>query len=210
MDRKTFWNEAARWGLVLGLLLSFSFIAEDRLMHSGSLKMYAWLLAEWLAVVVLHFWLLFRFVGKCASYASAEEGFSFGRGYGAVMAVSLMAGIIVGVVQTVYLHRVIGYSEYINQSLESMHRMLADGMGHMPNLLEGMVTDMMRTLQNTPVPSVLESVFGGIFSTLTVAAFMGLIVAGASTRAPQPFGGNGSAPADDAANDDANNDDATE
>lgn len=188
MDRKTFWNEAARWGLILGALLSLSFILEDRITHSGNLGTYVWFLLEWPAAVALHIWLLFRFVRQCRASYPAEVGFTFGQGYGAVMGVSLLAGVIVGVVQTVYLHLIIGYANYLQSTVDSLIGMLSDGTGRIPKGFEAYITQLIKQIQETPEPSVLSTFMGALFSTLFVAAIFGLIVAGCSSRRPRPFG----------------------
>jgi len=109
MERKTFWNEAAKWGVIVGLLLSVSFVVENLITVSGKMWLYYLMMLEWIGVVVLHFWLLLRFAQNRSRLYGAAVGFTFGQGYGAVMTVSAFAGVIVGVVQEVYLHLIVGY-----------------------------------------------------------------------------------------------------
>ena len=187
MERKTFWNEAAKWGALVGGLLSLSFLLENQMMTSGRLGLYSLMLLEWIVVVVLHFWLLLRFVRKRAALYGADEGFTFGQGYGSVMAVSCFAGVIVGVVQAVYLHLIIGYSNYIERTIASMTELLSNSGSQMPASLEGIVAQSFEQLRTAPVPSVLESVWSGMFSALLFGAFFGLIIAAIASRAPRPF-----------------------
>ena len=186
MEKKTFWNDAARWGVVLGTLLACSFVVEELMTNSGRTWLYGLMLVEWIAVVVLHFWLLLRFARSRAALCSVEEGFTFGQGYGAVMGVSLMAGVIVGAVQTVYLHLILGYEHYIERTIDSMTAMLAQN-GSMPKAFEGLFATTFEQLRTAPVPSVLQTVWSGLFSTLLFGAVFGLIIAGITTRAPRPF-----------------------
>lgn len=199
MERKTFWNEAARWGVIVGVLLSASFVAENSMTTSGRLGFYYLMMLEWVAVVVLHFWLLLRFVRNRSASYGADEGFTFGQGYGCVMAVSAFAGVIVGVVQAVYLHLIVGYSNYVERTIEAMTNLISKSGSQMPASVEGMLAQSFEQLRTAPVPSVLQSVWGGLFSTLLFGAVFGLIIAAVTTRAPRPFDET-----------DATNDDVTE
>lgn len=199
MERKTFWNEAARWGVIVGVLLSASFVAENLMTTSGRLGIYYLMILEWVAVVVLHFWLLLRFVRNQSTSYGADEGFTFGQGYGCVMAVSAFAGVIVGVVQAVYLHLIVGYSNYVERTIEAMTNLISKSGSQMPASVEGMLAQSFEQLRTAPAPSVLQSVWGGLFSTLLFGAVFGLIIAAVTTRAPRPFDET-----------DATNDDVTE
>lgn len=200
MERKTFWNEAARWGVIVGVLLSASFVAENLMTRPRDDwdSIYLMML-EWVAVVVLHFWLLLRFVRNQSASYGADEGFTFGQGYGCVMAVSAFAGVIVGVVQAVYLHLIVGYSNYVERTIEAMTNLISKSGFQMPASVEGMLAQSFEQLRTAPVPSVLQSVWGGLFSTLLFGAVFGLIIAAIATRAPRPFDET-----------DATNDDITE
>ena len=86
---------------------------------SGSMKYYALMTVEWIGVVVLHYYLLHRFTRNRSKLYAAEEGFSFGQGYLFVLAVSAFAGVIVGGVQYIYLHLIMGYSNYTSRLVEA-------------------------------------------------------------------------------------------
>lgn len=186
MEKNNFWNDAARYGALLGAVLSVSFILENWMTLSGRMTMYALMTVEWIAVVVLHYYLLHRFT-RCRSLLyTAEEGFTFGQGYGYLMVVSAFAGIIVGVVQYVYLHLVLGYSNYTERMVEAVTDMLSMG-GNVSASYEGMIVPMLEQIQSAPVPSVIATVWGGMFTSLLFGAVFGLIIAGVLARAPRPF-----------------------
>lgn len=187
MEGKTFWNEAAKWGVIVGVLLSVSFVLENLMTVSGRMGLYYLMMLEWIGVVVLHFWLLLRFVQSRSSLYGAADGFSFGQGYGCVMAVSAFAGVIVGVVQAVYLHLIIGYQNYIERTITAMTDLISKSGSQMPASFEGILAQSFQQLRTAPVPSVLESVWSGLFSTLLFGAVFGLIIAAIATRAPRPF-----------------------
>ena len=190
MENKTFWNEAARWGLGIGALLALSFILEEQMTSSGRLGLYTLMVFEWLAAAALHFWLLLRFTRSRAARYGVEEGFTFGQGYGCVLGVSLPAGVILGVVQTVYLHLIIGYANYIERSIASMSAMIARSGSSIPRGFESLFSQTFEQLRSAPTPSVLESVLGGVTSTLFFGVFFGLIVAAITARPPRPFDNN--------------------
>ncbi len=201
MERKIFWNEAAKCGAVLGVLLAVSFVLENLMTTSGRMGLYYLMILEWVAVVGLHFWLLLRFTRKCSAAYSAEAGFTFGQGYGCVLAASVFAGVIVGVVQAasvfagvivgvvqaVYLHLIVGYANYVERTIAAMTELMAQSGSQMPASMEGLLAQSFAQMRTAPVPSVLQSVWGGFFSTLLFGLVFGLIIAAVVSRAPRPF-----------------------
>ena len=129
MEKQNFWNDAAKCGAIIGAILAVSMVLETMMTLSGSMKYYALMTVEWIGVVVLHYYLLHRFTRNRSKLYSAEEGFSFGQGYLFVLAVSAFAGVIVGGVQYIYLHLIMGYSNYTSRLVEALTDMMALGGG---------------------------------------------------------------------------------
>lgn len=186
METNSFWNSAARQGAILGAVLAVSSVLENMMMLSGRLALYALLTVETIAVIVLHYYLLHRYTRQRAALYTAEEGFTFGQGYGYLLAVSGFAGVIVGIVQYLYLHLIVGYGNYVDRMVETMTQMLAAS-GGMTAAMEPLMSQTLAQLQSAPEPSVLSTVWSGIFSSLLFGAFFGLIIAGVQARAPRPF-----------------------
>lgn len=187
MERNNFWNDAAKGGAVIGAVLSVSFILENLMTLSGKMSLYALLAVEWIAVVVLHYYLLHRFTRQRSMLYGVEEGFTFGQGYGYLLTVSGFAGIITGVVQYVYLHLIVGYSNYTEKLTVALTDMLSMSGGGVPASMEAMLAQSMEQIQSAPAPSVLSTVWGGVFTSLLFGALFGLIIAGVLSRAPRPF-----------------------
>lgn len=186
MEKNNFWNSAARQGAILGAVLAVSSVLENMMMLSGRLTLYALLTVETIAVIVLHYYLLHRYTRQRAALYTAGEGFTFGQGYGYLLAVSGFAGVIVGIVQYLYLHVIVGYGNYVDRMVETMTQMLAAS-GGMTAAMEPLMSQTLAQLQSAPEPSVLSTVWSGIFSSLLFGAFFGLIIAGVQTRSPRPF-----------------------
>lgn len=186
MEKNSFWNNAARQGAILGAVLAASSVLENMMMLSGRLALYALLTVEAIAVIVLHYYLLHRYTRQRAALYTTEEGFTFGQGYGYLLAVSGLAGVIVGIVQYLYLHVIVGYGNYVDRVVETMTEMLAAS-GGMTAAMEPLMNQTLVQLQSAPEPTVLSTVWSGIFSSLLFGAFFGLIIAGVQARAPRPF-----------------------
>ena len=184
MEKTNFWKDVAKYGAIIGVLLAVSFMLETRLMLSASFGLYA---LEWIVVVALHYYLLHRFTRQYSiNNFSAETGFSFGQGYGYVLSVSAVAGIIVGLVQYLYLHLFIGYANYTERIANTFTEYIAQN-GGVPASMESMLAQTFEQLQNAPEPSMLKTVWGGTFSGVLFGAIFGLIIAGVLARAPKPF-----------------------
>ncbi len=186
MNRQQFWQEAAKQGGVLGVVLALSMLFESYTILSGNIGLMSLMVFEWIAVVVLHYYLLHRYTKRYSLGFPTEEGFTFGQGYGYLMIVSAFAGLIVGVVEAIYLHLILGYSTYLERMINSLQVMLAQG-GSASSSMEALLAQSFAEVQNAPIPPVLSTVWGGFFNTILFAALFGLIIAGVIARAPKLF-----------------------
>ena len=164
MDKNNFWNEAAKCGAVIGLILAVSSVLENSVFFTSGTGFLYLMLLEFFAVAAVHYYLLHRYTRRRSQLYTADEGFSFGQGYGFLLAVSGFAGIIVGVVQAVYLHLIVGYANYID---------------HYVSWMTGLFSRM---------GGASSSIWGGVWSCLLFGVVFGLIIAGVIARAPKPFG----------------------
>ena len=153
MEKTNFWKDVAKYGAIIGALLAVSFMLETRLQISASFGLYA---IEWIAVVVLHYYLLHRFTRRYSMMYTAEEGFSFGQGYAYILSVSTVAGLIVGIVQYLYLHFFIGYANYTERTTAALSDFIGRN-GGVPANMESMLSQMFDQIQNTPEPSFLRT-----------------------------------------------------
>ena len=187
MEKNNFWNDAARCGAIVGALLGVSYVLETSMQLSGRMSLYVLLSLEWTAVFAIHLWLMIRFVRRRSMCFSADEGFTFGQGYGYAVAISGFAGFIVGIVQAIWLHVVLGYANYIDRVIAAMTDLLGPS-GGLPASMESVFAQTISQLKAAPAPSVLSTVWGGVFSGLLYGAVFGLIVAAVAARQPKPFG----------------------
>ncbi len=186
MENKNFWNDLAKQGAVLGAVMALSMLFESYVSLSGKAGLMLLMVLEWILLVVVHYLLLHRYTRRYRESFSVEEGFPFGKGYGYVMLLSLFAGVVVGLVQVVYLHMIIGYEAYVEQLMAAMQSYLAT-VGTTSSM-ESMLAESFASMQNTPAPSVLQTAWGSIFNSLLFGAVYGLIIAGVLARQPRPFG----------------------
>lgn len=183
MEKTNFWKDVAKYGAIIGALLAVSFMLETRMQLAASFGLY---IIEWIAVVVLHYYLLHRFTRRYSMNYSAEEGFSFGQGYAYILSVSAVAGFIVSIVQYLYLHLFIGYANYTERIVATFTDYLGRN-GGVPANMESMVAQIFDQIQNAPEPSFFNTLWSGTVMGVLFGAVFGLIIAGVLARAPKPF-----------------------
>lgn len=181
-----FWNDAAKYGAILGALLSASTIIETSLSLSGVKSLYMLILFEWIAVVAVHYYLLHRFTRSRSQLYTPEEGFTFGQGYAYLLTISGFAGILFGIVQYIYVHVILGYENYTTKLMDAMTSMISQS-GGVPASMEGIFSQIMTQIQTTPEPSVISTVWSGFFMSVLFGALFGLIIAGMLARQEKPF-----------------------
>lgn len=186
METKFSWNQVARQGAVLGIILAASSIFEWEAALSGKLGWMGLIFLEWIAVVVLHYYLLNRYTKQYGAAFSAEEGFSFGKAYGYLLNVSLFAGVVVGAVQALYLHAIVGYSNYMARYVEMMKGLIAQ-MSSGGQQMAAILRQTMEQMQQAEAPSIISTAFSGIWSVVLFGLLFGLIIAGVLARSPKMF-----------------------
>lgn len=173
-------------GAIIGGVLSVSFVLETMMVFSGNVNMYVLQSLLMLAVAVLHYYLLHRYTRSFSAGFSAEEGFSFGRGYQYIITLSAIAGLIVGVVKYLFLQVIIGYSTYMDRTIGAITDMLS-AQGNIPASFVPMFSKTITDMQNTPEPPFYSTIFWGVASCVFFGALFGLIIAAVISRAPRPF-----------------------
>lgn len=186
METKFSWNQVARQGAVLGIILAASSIFEWEAALSGKLGLMGLMCLEWIAVVVLHYYLLNRYTKQYGAAFSAEEGFPFWRAYGYLLNVSLFAGVVVGAVQALYLHAIVGYSNYMARYVEMMKGLIAQ-MSSGGQQMAAILRQTMEQMQQAEAPSIISTAFSGMWSVVLFGVVFGLIIAGVLARSPKMF-----------------------
>ena len=88
---------------------------------------------------------------------TAEDGFSFGEVFSFFLSFSTVSGLIVGIVQYLYLHFFIGYTNYTERTTAALSDYIGRN-GGVPANMESMLSQMFDQIQNTPEPSFKNAV----------------------------------------------------
>ncbi|MDO4758924.1 MAG: DUF4199 domain-containing protein [Rikenellaceae bacterium] len=185
MQKSDFWTNAAKEGGVVGVLLAASMLFENYAFLSGSVGLMGLMMVEWIAVVVLHYWLLHRYTKRYGQQFPVEEGFPFGRAYSYVLILSIFAGVILGLVQAIYLHGIIGYEEYMTNYVNSIQELVSNSAASAQ--MAPMMKQMMAQLEAASTPSVLQTAWGAVTNSVLFGGLFGLIIAAVVSRNARPF-----------------------
>lgn len=188
MGKTNFWNDAAKYGAAVGLLLAVSTVVENSIVLSGRLGLYALLTVEWIAAVVLHYYLLHRYTRQRAMQRDEAEGFSFGEAYGFIVAMSAFGGIISGAVQYIYVYGIIGYGRYVERTADALYATMARS-GNVSPSMENFLSQTVAQMHQSPEPSVFSAVGGGMLTSVLFGLVFGLFIASTVARPAKPFGG---------------------
>lgn len=189
--QQKFWNLIAKYSVILGAILGLSTILESTMSFSGDYTIYMLLIVEWIAVFVLHLYLLHWFTKRYSKSFSIEEGFGFGMGYRFVLYISAFAGIILGLVNYIHIYTIVGYHNSISKLIVAAESMLTQYKEILSHTMEEPAIDWlinyMMLLENQPEPSILSVVWAGMLGGIIFGAIYGLIIAGINYRAAKPF-----------------------
>lgn len=192
MKPSVFLNDMLTKGAILGGVMLLSNIAENSILYYGGMKWMVVLGIEYLISLAVYCYLLYRFTKGYANLVLLERKslpfFSYGNGFSYAVSVSMLAGVIVALGGYMFRHYVIGYENYINAYVKLLQDWFSQT--EVPASMVGTYEQMFSTLKSQPEPSLITSIFSGIWTYLMAGTFVGLIVAAFTKREPKIFENN--------------------
>ncbi len=183
--KKEIFNSAAKWALLLGVVMSASRIYEASVMVSGDMMRFATMTLEWIAAVVIYFWIIYKANKSEARKALPEQGYSMRQSLNYSILISALAAVIIGVASHIYVVNVIGgYTNYALQSAESMITVIREAKlsGDLLEFYEKNI-EAIRQAGDNP-PSFLSTVISMVANYVIVGFFVGLITGLFTRRRP--------------------------
>lgn len=173
MNNSNFWNDAAKWGLRIGVIMGASRIVEYGLMLSGEAQNFALLTIEWVVVAVVFGVLLYQAVRVRAIQIYDTIGFSFGHSLNYALIISMFASVVVAAMTYIYINSVVGgYEIYLDSFMASVIKVLDEAQA------DGTMMDFYKNafaqLQSEDV--VEPSIFNTLLSTLSTYILAGTAV----------------------------------
>ncbi len=182
---KSFWNEVAKYGLLLGIVMGASKIFEQSLVLSGNTSYLGWVMLEWLLFAVLFFAILYKATKKRAATVDPALGFTYIQGVNYMILISVFAAVPVACLYYVYVNSIVGYDNYVDGLIAVVVNLVETQPldAASADLIE-MSIDQMRS---QPQPSIFATLFSTIFQYAFAGMFVGLILSGFISRKPEIF-----------------------
>ena len=193
MKPSIFLNDMLTKGAILGVVMLLSNVAELSMLYYGhSPQWIVTLGVEYLVSMVVYCYLLYRFTKNYANLVISERKempfFTYGNGFSYATSVSMLAGVIVALGGYMFRHYIIGYENYITAYVKLLQDWLSQN--EVPASMVGTYEQLFQTLQSQEEPSLISSIFSGIWTYLMAGTFVGLIVAAFTKREPKIFDNN--------------------
>jgi hypothetical protein len=193
MKSSIFLNDMLTKGAILGGVMLLSNIAELSMLYYGNSPQWLMVLGiEYLVALVVYCYLLHRFTKNYATLVLSERKelpfFTFGNGLSYATSISMLAGVIVALGGYMFRHYVIGYENYITAYVKLIQDWLSQS--EVPASMVGSYEQLFQTLRSQEEPSLVASIFSGVWTYLMAGTFVGLIVAALTKREPKIFDSN--------------------
>ncbi len=142
MSIKNFWMDVLRSAAILGVVMALSHIFEQYMLLFSSVDVLTASLIicfEYIAIIVVFVWLVYRFTRSVArnwiDQVTLPDGnivevkFTYGRALSYILMVSMLAGVIVGLSNTIFID-IMGYDLFIEGNLNRINevKLILDGM----------------------------------------------------------------------------------
>lgn len=181
MFGKIFWQNVMRDGAILGLVMALSHLFESSMLMSERPLSEAsiYISIEMLAATVFFVWYIYRSTKRCSLGAEPELGFPFSAALFYSMMMSLLAGVVVGLSQSIYTN-VIGYGAYIDGYVARIDEIAA-----MMPVDTGAFDEFVDQLRAAEAPTIFNNVLSSMNTYIFFGAIVGLVVAAIVRRDPQ-------------------------
>ena len=190
MKSSVFLNDMLTKGAILGGVMLLSNIGENAMLYYGNSPKWIMVLGvEYLISLVIYCYLLYRFTKNYANLVVSERKeipfFTYGNGFSYATSISMLAGVIVALGGYMFRHYIIGYENYITNYVKLLQDWFSTT--EVPASMVGTYEQMFKVIQAQEEPSLISSIFSGVWSYLMAGTFVGLVVAAFTKRAPQIF-----------------------
>jgi hypothetical protein len=193
MKPSIFLNDMLTKGAILGGVMLLSNITENAMLYYGNSP--KWLVAlgvEYLMMMAVYCYLLYRFTKGYATLVLSERKampfFTYGNGFSYATSISMLAGVIVALGGYMFRHYVVGYENYITAYVDLLRDWLSQN--EVPASMVGTYEQLFQAIQSQEEPSLISSIFSGVWTYLMAGTFVGLIVAAFTKREPKIFDNN--------------------
>jgi hypothetical protein len=185
---RDFWYDVMRSGAILGIVMMLSRIFEHYVLFYSSIElttMSVLYFGEAILSCVVFIWLLLRFSRRRAAACDPQVGFSYGMGLSYILLISMFAGVIVGVGDTIFTS-IMGYDAYVEGVMWRINdlKQLYLNMGVSTSEL-GIFDEFAHAMRTSTQPSMLSSVFTAFNNYILFGALPGFIIAGVVSRKPE-------------------------
>ncbi len=177
MGFKELINSAAKWGLLLGVVYSVSKVYEMGVTAGGDVTDFAILSAEWVAMIVFGFYVLYRANKVHSRLTPPEVEYGFRAVINYTILIVAFAGVISGIASHIYIENVVGgYDVYAQMSVDTINRIYSDldSSTNIAPLLEE-IEKGIPTLSENP-PSILSTVMSTVANYIAVGFFGAIVV----------------------------------
>lgn len=190
MKSSVFLNDMLTKGAILGGVMLLSNIGENAMLYYGNSPKWIMVLGvEYLISLVVYCYLIYRFTKNYANLVVSERKeipfFTYGNGFSYATSISMLAGVIVALGGYMFRHYIIGYENYITNYVKLLQDWFSTT--EVPASMVGTYEQMFKVIQAQEEPSLISSIFSGVWSYLMAGTFVGLVVAAFTKRAPQIF-----------------------
>ncbi len=177
MNNKDFWNDVAKWGVLIGVIMGSSRVLEYGMMLSADMTTYALLTLEYVVVAVLYGVLLYRATLTRVVTTYDKLGFSFGRTLNYAMLISIFASVIVAAMSYVYINSFVGsYTIYLDRLIGSITSVMNEA--QMDRSIVEMYLNALDDVQSAEQaePTIFTTFMSSISTYIMAGAGVGAIV----------------------------------
>ena len=180
MELRGYWNDVLRSGALLGLVMLSSHILEQYVLVYSDVSVWSAsliLVLEGLASCILFIYLLVRYARRRVNESEVAMGYGSVLSY--ILLISMLAGVIVGVGNTVFTSAM-GYDLYVEGLVERINEVKSAYINAGINSEEFIkpFDGMIEKVSYSTQPTMFQRLFSSLYNYMLFGGLPGLLIAG--------------------------------
>lgn len=201
MSMKNFWMDVLRSAAILGVVMAISHMFEQHILIFSDIDVVTSsiiLMVEYLVSIAIFIWLLYRFTRNVASNWNdmveladgrvIEIKFTYSRALSYILLVSMLAGLVVGVANTIFID-IKGFDAYVVGIFSRLYEVRDLVASASDAASEASVAELNKTIneyveawESVSRPSMFSNILSHMSNYMFSGGFVGLLIAYLSRR----------------------------
>lgn len=172
--QKILWNDIARGGVLIGLVMSGFTVLDITILLSGGADFALMTSISSVVSLILYVILVRYVVLKFVAKLPKQMPFSYMQSLSFISLSSILASVWVGITSNVMITQVVGFDNYIDSYVAALTMMMEGSKDVISSGTKELADTVIESVKSSQQPNIIDSIFGTAFSYIIRALVVGI------------------------------------